>query len=160
LKGTFVDAMMFAKFKEEETMLKDAMGGYRGTVKEISRIIIEQPDNADAWYNRANAWSSCGEYEGAVRDYTMAIGIGLRFREAINAYGNRGLARIEAGDMDGAIEDFSEIIARKPKNRSILRTAYLNRALVKEKKGDRECAAEDRSMVAILSLDVKKNNNQ
>ena len=140
-------------------MLKDAMGGYRGTVTEISRIIIEQPDNAEAWYNRGNAWSSCGEYDGAVRDYTMAINIGLRFREAINAYGNRGMARIEAGDLDGAIEDFSEIIARKPKNRSILRNAYQKRALVNEKKGDSKCAAVDRSMVAML-LPNSNHNNQ
>ena len=80
----------------------------------------------------------------------MAINMGLRFREAINAYGNRGMARIEAGDLDGAIEDFSEIIARKPKNRSILRAAYQQRALLNEKKGDRECAAVDRSMVDLL----------
>jgi tetratricopeptide (TPR) repeat protein len=150
--------VVFAKFKKSKAMLKDAMGGYRGTITEISRIIIDQPENADAWYNRANAWSSCGEYEGAVRDYTMAINIGLRFREAINAYGNRGMARMEAGDLDGAIEDFSEIIARKPKNRSILCTAYQNRALVREKKGDRECAALDRSMVAMLSPDVNNKS--
>ncbi|MEI7823748.1 MAG: tetratricopeptide repeat protein [Chlorobiaceae bacterium] len=131
-------------------MLKDAMGGYRGTVTEISRVIMEQPDNAEAWYNRGNAWSICGEYDGAVRDYTMAINMGLRFREAISAYGNRGMARIESGDLDGAIEDFSEIIARKPKNRSILRNAYAKRALVKEKKGDKECAAVDRSMADLL----------
>ena len=64
----------------------------------------------------------------------MALKIGLRFREAINAYGNRGMARVEAGDLDGAINDFSEIIARKPKNSLILRTAYQNLALAREKK--------------------------
>ena len=45
-------------------MLKDAMGGYRGTVTEISRIIIEQPDNAEAWYNRG--------MHGAVAENMMA----------------------------------------------------------------------------------------
>jgi tetratricopeptide (TPR) repeat protein len=128
----------------EEAMLKDAMGGYRGTATEISRIIAEHPDNAEAYYDRGNVRSSCEDYEGAIGDFTMALKIGLRFREAITAYGNRGIAKVETGDLDGAINDFSEIIERKPNNRRLLCTAYKNRALVKEKKGDREGAEEDR----------------
>ncbi len=139
-------------------MLKDAMGGYRGTATEISRLIMEQPENAEAYYDRGNAWSSSGDYEGAVRDYTMALMLGLRFREAINAYGNRGMARAEMGDLDGAIADFSEIMARKPKNRSILRTALLSRALLRGRKGDSEGAAGDRAMASLLLVD--NNNNQ
>ena len=38
-------------------MLKDAMGGYRGTATEISRVIAEHPDNAEAYYDRGNARS-------------------------------------------------------------------------------------------------------
>ncbi|MCX6178854.1 MAG: hypothetical protein NT163_05730, partial [Chlorobiales bacterium] len=113
-------------------MLKDAMGGYRGTATEISRIIAEHPDNAEAYYDRGNARSSCEDYEGAIGDFTMALKIGLRFREAITAYGNRGIAKVETGDLDGAIDDFSEIIERKPNNRRLLSTAYKNRASVKE----------------------------
>lgn len=139
-----VNQVKFPKFKQGKIVLKDAMGGYRGTAIEISRIIMEEPGNAEAWYNRGNAWSSCGEYNDAVRDYTMALKIGLRFREAINAYGNRGMARVETGDLDGAINDFSEIIDRKPKNSLILHTAYQNRALAREKKGDIVFAAGDR----------------
>lgn len=139
--------------------MKDAMGEYRGTVSEVSRIIREQPDNADAWYSRGNVGCSSGDYDGAVRDYTMALTIGLRFRETIHAYGNRGLARGEVGDVDGAINDFSEIIARKPRNRSMLRTAYWKRALMKEKKGDSQGAAEDRTMAHLIFLDDKNNKS-
>ena len=131
-------------------MLKDAMGGYRGTATEISRVIAEHPDNAEAYYDRGNARSSCDDYEGAIADFTMALKVGLRFREAITAYGNRGIARVESGDMEGAIQDFSEIIKRKPTNRRLLSTAYKNRALVKEKMGNREGAAEDRKRSAEL----------
>ena len=135
-------------------MLKDAMGGYRGTATEISRIIAEHPDNAEAYYNRGNARSSCDDYEGAIGDFTLALKIGLRFREAITAYGNRGMARAKAGDLDGAIEDFSEIIKRKPSNKRLLCSAYKNRALVKEKMGNSEGGAEDRKMAHLLSPDV------
>ena len=134
-------------------MLKDAMGGYRGTATEISRIIMDQPENAEAYYDRGNARSSSGDFEGALRDYSMALTLGLRFREAINAYGNRGIARAEMGDLDGAIDDFSEIMARKPKNRSILRRAFLSRALLRDKKGDSEGATGDREMASRLLAD-------
>lgn len=138
-------------------MLKDAMGGYRGTAIEISRIIAEHPDNAEAYYDRGNARSSCDDYEGAIADFTMALKIGLRYREAITAYGNRGMARLKSGDIEGAIYDFSEIIKRKPTNRRLLSAAYKNRALVKEKIGDSEGVAEDRKMARLVSPDV---NNQ
>ena len=136
-------------------MLKDAMGGYRGTACEISRIILKYPENAEAWYNRGNDRASCGEFREALSDYTMALQLGLRFREAINAYGNRAMARIETGDLDGAIEDFSVIIERKPKNLWMLRTAYLNRALLKEKKGDSAGAIDDRRTAMQLSSNKK-----
>ena len=137
-------------------MLKDAMGGYRGTATEISRIIAEHPENAEAYYDRGNARSSCEDYDGAIGDFTMALKIGLRFREAITAYGNRGMARMKSGDLDGAMQDFSEIIDRKPTNRRLLCTAYKNRAIVKEKMGDGEGAVGDRKMALILSPDGKK----
>jgi len=138
-------------------MLKDAMGGYRGTECEISRIILEHPDNAEAWYNRGNDRGSCGEFAGAVSDYTMALKLGLRYREAVNAYGNRGMASIETGDVEGALEDFSEIITRKPKKLWMLRTAYVNRALLREKKGDVAGAMDDRNAAQRLS---PNNNNK
>jgi tetratricopeptide (TPR) repeat protein len=135
-------------------MMKDAMGGYRGTATEISRIIAEHPDNAVAYYDRGNDLSSCGNYAGAIADFTMALKIGLRFREAITAYGNRGMARVMSGDLDGAIDDFTAIIERKPNNRRLLCTAYRNRALLKEKKGDSDGAARDRNEAQRLSPDV------
>jgi len=135
------------------------MGGYRGTACEISRIILKHPDNAEAWYNRGNDRSSCGEFDGAISDYTVALKIGLRFRDAVNAYGNRGLARVETGDINGAIEDFSEIISREPKNFWMLRTAYLHRALLREMKGESIHAMEDRRLALLLSPNIKNNNN-
>jgi tetratricopeptide (TPR) repeat protein len=141
-------------------MLKDAMGGYRGTVTEISRVILAKPDNADAYCNRANALSSTGDYAGAIGDYTTALTIGLRFREAIMAYGNRGIARVNVGDMYGALEDFSEIIKRKPNNTRLLYAAYNNRASVKEKIGDKEGAAEDKMQASMLSPDTTTTNKE
>jgi tetratricopeptide (TPR) repeat protein len=138
-------------------MLKDAMGGYRGTATEISRIIAEHPDNAEAYYDLGNARSSCEDYDGAIDAFTMALKRGLRFREAITAYGNRGIARAKSGDFEGAVQDFTEIIGRKPNNKRLLCSAYKGRALVKEKMGDSEGAVRDKKTALLLSPD---GNNQ
>ena len=63
----------------------------------------------------------------------MAFNIVLRLREAINAYENRGIARVDAGDHYVTIEGFSEIIARKPKKSLIVFTERLNGSLGREK---------------------------
>ncbi|MCF8383055.1 MAG: tetratricopeptide repeat protein [Chlorobium sp.] len=131
-------------------MLKDALGGYRGTAEEITRIISRYPENAEAWYNRANARSRTGDFRGAEVDYTMALKLGLRFREAVTAYGNRAIARAELGEIDGAIEDCSAIIDRRPNNKRLLYAAFMQRALLKEKKGDSEGAAGDRKIAALV----------
>lgn len=137
-------------------MLKDALGSYRGTVGELNRIIEESPDNAEAFYNRGNARSCSGDYDGAVKDFTMALKLGLRFRESITAFGNRAMARMETGDPEGAMNDFSEIISRKPNNRRLLRSAYMNRALLKDKQGDEDGAAWDRKMASLCSLRIQQ----
>lgn len=117
-------------------MLKDALGSYRGSVKELNRVVNENPGDAEAYYNLANAKNSEGDRGGAIGDYTRAIELGLRPRERFLAFGNRGIARADLNDIEGAIDDFTAIITACPKNRGILKTAFINRALLKRKKGD------------------------
>ena len=117
-------------------MLKDALGNYRGSLRELDRIVDEEPNNAEAYYDRANARNRAGNKTGAISDYTLAIEFGLRPRERFLALGNRGLARADLEDIEGAIDDFTAIITAGPKNKGILKTAFINRALLKRKKGD------------------------
>jgi tetratricopeptide (TPR) repeat protein len=131
-------------------MLKDALGAYRGTAEEITKLIARQPEHAEGWYNRANARSSTGDFAGAETDYTMALKLGLRFREAMTAYGNRAIVRAELGDLAGAIADCSTIIERRPRNTGLLYTAYMQRATYKEKKGDSEGASSDRTVAVFF----------
>ncbi|RTY39137.1 hypothetical protein EKD02_03325 [Chlorobium phaeovibrioides] len=140
--------------EEAKSMMKDAMGGYRGTELEISRMILDQPGNAEGWFNRGNARSSSCNWAGAVADYTMALKMGLRFREMIVAYGNRGLVRAKMGNMVGAIEDFSAIINLRPNNARLYRAAFRSRAEMKEKRGDAAGAAEDRRMAEQVASET------
>jgi len=124
-------------------MLKDALGSYRGSLAELDRVIDEEPNSAEAYYDRANVKSGRGDVEGAINDYSKAIELGLRLRERFLAYGNRGIARVAIEENKGAFEDFTAIIEASPKNKGILRTALFNRAMLREKTGDVEGAAMD-----------------
>ncbi|AAM72924.1 MAG TPA: hypothetical protein DEB17_00870 [Chlorobaculum sp.] len=140
-------------------MLKDALGEWRGSEEEITRQIEADPVNAQAWASRAGVRSAAGDFEGALGDLTMAIELGLRFRERIIAYGNRGIIRSETGDYDGAIEDFSAVIEARPR-KSIMKAALVQRALAKEKFGDKEGSAADRRLARILSPDLNKQTTK
>jgi tetratricopeptide (TPR) repeat protein len=137
-------------------MLKDALGAYRGSAKEISRIIDADPDNAEAYYSRAGIRSAAGDHEGAHRDFTMALKLGLRYRESIVAYGNRGLIRFETGDYRGAADDFSAVIDRRPRQKTLMNAALIKRAAAREKLGDSEGADADRRLSSLLSPDHKQ----
>lgn len=139
-------------------MLKDALGEWRGSEEEITRQIEADPVNAQAWASRAAVRSASGDREGALADFSMAIKLGLRFRERITAWGNRGMIRVETGDYEGAIEDFSAVIEARPR-KAIVKSALLQRALVKEKIGDKEGGAADRRLASILSPDLNKQQN-
>jgi len=140
-------------------VLKDALGAWRGSEEEISRLIEADPLNADAWCNRSGVRSAAGDLAGALDDLTMAIKLGLRYRERITAWGNRGMIRCETGDYEGAIEDFSAVIEARPR-KSIVKSALLQRALVKEKIGDKEGGAADRRLASILSPNLNKSQEK
>ena len=136
---------------ERGLMLKDALGGYRGSVEELDRIIDKDPENAEAYYDRANVRNSTGDRTGAIGDYTKAIELGLRPRERYLACGNRGMAKADLEDVEGAIEDFTVIINACPKNRRILRTALLNRSLLKKRTGDYNGADLDYQQALLIN---------
>ena len=137
-------------------MLKDALGSYRGSVEELDRIIDQEPNNADAYYDRANARNCRGDRAGAIADYSRAIELGLRPRETFLAFGNRGIAKADLDDIEGALEDFTTIIKACPKNRGIMKTALFNRSLLKRAKGDLNGADQDYRH----ALSIKNNNKE
>jgi tetratricopeptide (TPR) repeat protein len=139
-------------------MLKDALGAYRGSAREISRLIDAEPDNADAYFRRGGVRGAAGDLDGALRDFSMAIRLGLRYRECVVAYGNRGLIRFEKGDYRAAIEDFSEVIDRKPRQKGLMKAALTQRAAALKKIGDIGGAAADLRLASLLSPDREQIN--
>jgi len=74
----------------------------------------------------------------------LFVGVSIR-----DAYYNRGAAKIEKGDLDGAIADFNRKIELNPKDAR----AYYNRGIAKQAKGDLDGAIADFSRA--IELDPK-----
>ena len=68
-------------------------------------------DRVEEHYRRAVTLQNEGELESAISEYTKALNIDRRFTEA---YSNRGVARMDLGQYDKAVEDFSNAILQNP----------------------------------------------
>jgi tetratricopeptide (TPR) repeat protein len=62
-------------------------------------------------------------------------------------YNDRGIAKQNKGDLDGAMADYNQAIKLDPK----LDVAYINRGNVKQKKGDLEGAMADYNQAITLN---------
>ncbi len=89
-----------------------------------------------AYYNRALAAYSLGEYEPAIRDLDAAIAIGPDYG---NAFGLRCSANFRLGNNEAALDDCNQDIALRPQNS----TSFYNRGLVHCALGDGDAAAAD-----------------
>jgi tetratricopeptide (TPR) repeat protein len=65
------------------------------------------------------------------------------------AYNNRGIARFDKGDLDGAIKDYAEAIRLKLDYAD----AYNNRGVARRKKGDLDGAIKDSAEAIRLKPD-------
>ena len=70
-----------------------------------------RPDSAFSLYERGVAKSNEGDWNGAIKDYTIAIRLKPDFAEAYNA---RGGARGCTSDKEGAMLDLNKAIQLKP----------------------------------------------
>ena len=79
------------------------MGDYRRAIEDFTKAIQINPDDADAYFHRGNAFYQLGDKPEAIEDYSRAIQINPHDADA---YINRGNLRDELGDIQGAMADF------------------------------------------------------
>ena len=112
--------------KKEEQLQKlihdvnalSATGEWSAVVAKWDEIIPLLPDNlkSAAYNNRGNAKNVIGDYEGAIADCDLALGINSRFAEA---YNNRGNAKSGAGRDKEAIADYDQALEINPRDAGI-----------------------------------------
>jgi len=80
-------------------------------IEYLNEAIKLNPDLAQAYNNRGNAYGNLGQHQQAITDYNEAIRLKPDYA---NAYSNRGIAYDELGEYQRAIEDLNEAIRLKP----------------------------------------------
>jgi tetratricopeptide (TPR) repeat protein len=95
--------------------------------------VREEELTAQAWFERGFAATDPDEQ---IRFNTEAIRLNPDFAVA---FYNRGVARQDKGDIDGALLDYSEVIRLKPRDAQ----AFNNRGNIREAKGDLDGALQD-----------------
>ena len=90
---------------------------YRGAITDYSKILLNNPNDYYALFQRALSKSYLNDHEGAIQDYTRAIQINS---EKASAFYNRGLSKDKLKDSYGAISDFNKAIEIDPTYTSAL----------------------------------------
>lgn len=101
------------------------MSEYENAIDYYSRSMAAGPANGLTYLLRANVLSALGKHDEAVSDYDRASGDGVVLplgMQDVVLY-NRGNSKAELGDLQGAIEDYTEAIQGDPSNGQI----YYNR---------------------------------
>lgn len=100
----------------------DKLTNPKKAIEYLSNAIKLQPDFADAYNNRGNAYKDLGQYQRAIKDYDEAIRLQP---DLAYAYSFRGNAYHNLGQYQRAIEDYNKAIKLRPD----LASAYAKRGL-------------------------------
>jgi len=94
---------------------------YVEAINEYNKLILKQPKNTKAYFNRGISYFYTEQYDLAVVDFDKVIELDPKFADGYNF---RGLAYSYIGDIDKSVSDFNKAIKLDPK----FAEAYLNRS--------------------------------
>jgi lipoprotein NlpI len=120
---------------------------YEKALRDISRAIELQPDDAEAISSRGSLYYQKQDYENAIRDFDKAIQMKP---ENIFTFWLRAAAYYDRGNYDAAIRDYNEVINRQPEINIKNVGEIYQRGLAYFYKGDYEGAIRDFTDVATL----------
>jgi tetratricopeptide (TPR) repeat protein len=109
----------------------------------FDKAISIDPENLSSYLHRASANHSLERYEAEIPDRTIVIESFVEAKATNYLIGQsyffRGAAKGNAGDLDGAIEDYNISLTYEPKQSG----TYINRSVTKIQMGDLEGACVD-----------------
>jgi len=97
-------------------------GNLDGAIRDYSKFISAQPDNAIAFHERGLAYLKRSQFSEAITDFSEAIRLNSKYA---SFYANRGIAYEKTKDYDKALADFDVALELDP----WYATALYNRSL-------------------------------
>ena len=148
------DRDFLANQKYEEGLKLYYERNFNGAIQLYSEALEINPNFAEAYTNRGNAYGKLRQYKPAIQDFNKSIEINPNFDRA---YYNRGLVHDELGQKEQAIQDYSKAIELNPN----YEWAYCNRGVAYYDLGQFERAIEDYTQaIKINSNDELYYNNR
>ena len=113
----------------------------------LSLANMEKADNAGELFNLAKELSSRGDYEGAVKALTRAIGmaeqnVNYSPKNVAQLYADRGHAYYQTKDYQKALADTQKVLERSPQNAEMWGNAGSIYRHLGDKKNAAECYAQ------------------
>ena len=123
-KGTGADSGKDADWNAKAVALwkDDQYTDSKKAISYLEKAIKSDPQMAEAYNNRGNAYRETKQYDNAIRDYNKAIALNANFALA---YTNRGNIYYDKRNYQGAIRDYNKSITLDPGDK----LSYLNRGL-------------------------------
>ena len=119
---------------------------YRSAIDHYTKAVELNPEYAEAYNQRGNAYTGAGDFDQAIADYTQAIDLN---RDYTNAYTNRGNAYTKKGLFSPAVRDHNIAIGLDPN----FAEAYNNRGNAYAGAGDFDQAIADYTQAIDLKSD-------
>src|SRR5258706_15549321 len=94
----------------------------------------QAPSTAEDYNNRGLERQGKGDLDGAIDDYTKALGLKAKLSTIATAYNNRANARMNKNDLEGAVADYTKAIEIQPNDYE----NYYNRGVARSAKGDND----------------------
>lgn len=109
------------KLKKNEYLIERAEAKYRindfqGSINDYTVLIRHQPESYEFLFKRGNSRLRLEDWEAAIYDYSLA----LNFCELGNIYNNRGVAKENMGDFQGAFEDYQSALKHNTESEKYL----------------------------------------
>jgi len=121
------------------------IGDHAKAIADYTEMIRIDPNDAEAYLARGNAFAELGDHRGAIADYSEAIRVDPK---SADPFARRGIQLVVGGDTDRAIADFTEAIAIEPNNGA----HHAHRGFVHFYRGAFAASAKDLNHAVELNL--------
>ncbi|GET90910.1 hypothetical protein, conserved [Leishmania tarentolae] len=83
---------------------------FEDAIRDYTEVLVTDPDNVHALYNRGMSFEKCGKYNAAVDDFTRVIQLAPEAPSTANSYYSRGTSRLQLRQVPEAVEDLKQAL--------------------------------------------------